>query len=52
MFANSFNVVSIYCVARELGASYKCPTLHGSSLQQHSFLVSNVVLFVCAGEYL
>jgi len=41
MFADSFRLVSIHCVARGLGASflYKCPASHGSSLRQHGFLV-------------
>jgi len=41
MFADSFSVVSIHCVAHGLGASflYKCPVSHGSSLRQHGLLV-------------
>ena len=41
MFADSFRLVSIHCVARGLGASflYKCPASHGSSLRQHGLLV-------------
>jgi len=51
MFADSFSVVSIYCVARGLGASflYKCLAAHGGSLQQHGLLVNaNIVLIVAA----
>jgi len=34
MFADSFNVLSIHCVARGLGASFlhKCPASRGGSL--------------------
>jgi len=41
MFADSFRLVSIHCVARGLGASflYNCPASHGSSLRQHGLLV-------------
>jgi len=41
MFAGSFSVVSIHCLARELGTSflYKCPALRGWSLRQHGLLV-------------
>jgi len=41
MFADSFNVLSIHCVARGLGASflYKCPASRGGSLRQHGLLV-------------
>ena len=40
MFADSFSVLSIHCVARELDASflYKCPASHGGSLRQHGLL--------------
>ena len=42
MLADSFSVLSIYCVAQGLGASflYKCPVSRGGSLQQHCLLVS------------
>jgi len=41
MFADSFSVLSIHCVARGLGASflYKCPASRGGSLRQHGLLV-------------
>ena len=41
MFADSFRLVSIHCVARGLGAGflYKCPASHGSTLRQHGLLV-------------
>jgi len=41
MFADSFKLVSVHCVALGLGASflYKCPAWRGSSLRQHGFLV-------------
>ena len=40
MFADNFNVVSIHCVARELGASFlcKCPASRGGSLRSTVFL--------------
>jgi len=43
MFADSFNVVSIHCLARGLGASflYKCPASRGSSSRQHGLVVLN-----------
>jgi len=41
MFDDSFNVLSIHCVVRGLGASFlhKCPAPRGGSLQQHGLLV-------------
>jgi len=42
MFADSFDVVSIHCVARGLGASFlyhKCPASRGGFLRQHGLLV-------------
>jgi len=44
MFADSFIVVTIHCIAQGLGTIYlyKCPALHGSSLRQHGFLVTLV----------
>jgi len=41
MFADSFSVLSVHCVARGLGASflYKWPASPGGSLRQHSLLV-------------
>jgi len=41
VFADSFCVLSIHCVARGLGASflYKCPASRASSLWQHGLLV-------------
>jgi len=41
MFADSFSVLSIRCVARELGASFlcKCYSSRGGSLRQHHLTV-------------
>jgi len=41
MFADSFSVLSIHCVARGLGASflYKCPASRCGFLRQHGLLV-------------
>ena len=41
LFADSFRLVSVHCVARGLGASflYKCPASCGGSVRQHGFLV-------------
>jgi len=41
MFADSFSVLSIHCVARGLDASflYKCPASYSGSLRQHGLLV-------------
>jgi len=41
MFADSFRLVSIHCIAQGLGASflYKCPALRDSSLRQHRLVV-------------
>jgi len=41
MFADSFSVVYVPCVARESGASflYKCRASRGGSLRQHGLLV-------------
>ena len=41
MFADSFSVLSIQCVARRLGANFmcKCHASRGGSLRQHGFLV-------------
>jgi len=48
MFADSFNVLSVHCVARRLGAIflYKCPASRGGSLQRHDLLVR--FTYVCA----
>ena len=51
MFANSFSVVYIHCIARGLGASfrYKCLASCGGSLRQHGLLVlkSNYLVTLC-----
>ena len=41
LFAYSFSLLSIHCVARGLRASflYKCPASRGGSLRQHGLLV-------------
>jgi len=41
MFADSFSVLSIHCVARGLGARFLCKyhALRGGSVRQHGFLV-------------
>jgi len=46
IFADSFGVISIHCVARGLGASflYKCPASRGSFLRQHCLLVNILTL--------
>jgi len=46
MFADSFRLVSIHCVARGLGAGfpYKCPASRGSSVRQHGFLVLHLYI--------
>jgi len=48
MFADSFNVLSVHCVARRLAAIvlYKCPASRGGSLQRHGLLIS--FNYVCA----
>jgi len=42
MFADSFTLASIHCIARKLCANflYKCPASRGSSLRQHGVLVN------------
>ena len=47
-FADSFSVLSIHCVAPELGASflYKCPATRGGSLGQHGLLVMHGAFYV------
>jgi len=46
MFADSFRLLSIHCLARGLGACflYKCPASRGSSLRQHGLLVAVAVV--------
>jgi len=41
MFADSFGVLFIHCVARELGSSflYKCLASRGGPMRQHGLLV-------------
>jgi len=55
MFANTFGVLSIHCVARGLGASflYKWPASRGGFLQQHGLLVVIRVdiMVLCSGLY-
>jgi len=50
MFANSFGVLSIHCVARGLGASflYKWPASRGGFLRQHGFLIK-IAVVPCLG---
>ena len=47
MFADSFRLVSVHCVAHGLGASflYKCPAPRGSSLLQHGLVIFCNVYF-------
>jgi len=46
MFADSFRLVSIHCLARGLGAAslYKCPASRDRSLRQHDLLVALAVV--------
>jgi len=50
MFAHSFKLVSLHCVARGLRTSflYKCPTSRGSSLRQHGLRVVFVLVVLNA----
>jgi len=44
MFADSFRLISIHCVARGLGSSFlnKCPASRGGSLREHDLLVTHL----------
>jgi len=44
MFADSFSILSIHCVARGLDTCfvYECPAWRGGSMQQYGLLVTYV----------